>query len=93
MTVVSVVPDRIIVAPAFVDTTGELPTLNTDNREGYATSSSVKVYRVNTNSATIDANVDINSIVEFGDMSVDPNASKVYAYALSGELKMIVIYK
>lgn len=92
-TVVSLVPDRIIIAPAFVDTTATPPTLVQDNREGYAINSTVKVYRVTTNTGNIEANIDINNVREFGDLSVDANASKVYAYAVSSDLKMIVIYQ
>ncbi len=91
-TVVSLVPDRIIIAPAFVDDTAT-PPLVQDNREGYAINQAVKVYRVNTNTGNIESNVDINSIFEFGDMAINLNASKVYAYALSGDLKMVVIYQ
>ncbi len=91
----SVVSDRIIIAPAFVDTTAVPPTLNLNNREGYIINGGVSVYRVMLTGGAhnIEKNVDINSIIEFGDASVNPDASKVYAYALSGELKMIVIYQ
>ena len=51
-----------------------------------------RVYRVTANG--IEELVDINEIIEFGESSANPNpnASKVYAYAASGVLKMLVIY-
>lgn len=91
----SVVSDRIVIAPAFVDTTADPPTLNQNNREGYIINGNVKVYRVTLTGGgrNIEKDVDINTIVEYGDAYSNPDASKVYAYALSGELKMIVIYQ
>ncbi len=93
----SVVSDRIIIAPAFVDEMADPPTLNVANREGYILNGSVNVYRVTLTGGAnnIEKNVDINSIIEFGDssVSVNPDASKVYTYAVSGQTKMIVIYQ
>ena len=92
-TVYSLSDERLIVSPQYVDTTGETPTLSQDDREGYAVSSSAAVYRVKTtgSSPTIEK-ANISDIIEFGETSVNANASKVYAYSLSGTLKMVVIY-
>lgn len=93
-TVYSLSPERLIVSPAWVDTTGEIPTLSQDEREGYQVNSSVAVYKVNIGGSG-DAKIEkanINDIVEFGETAVDANASVVYAYSLSSTLKMIVIY-
>lgn len=93
-TVYSLSPERLIVSPAFVDTTGEIPTLAQDDREGYAVTSSAAIYSVNTSlaSPTVERVSDMNAIAEFGETSVNANASTVYAYSLLGELKMVVIY-
>lgn len=91
-TVCSFLDNVIRVAPAYVDTTGEIPTLDTSEAILFSVPSSVPVYRVTANG--IEELVDINEIIEFGESSANPNpnASKVYAYAASGVLKMLVIY-
>ena len=94
-TVYTLTNESIMIAPAFVDTTGETPTLDLTNKEGYALNSNIKVYRVSTNTtpATVEPNININSIVEFGEVSSNPGASRIFAQAYSGTLKMIVIYQ
>ena len=52
------------------------------------------VYRVRTNGASaVVETASSNDIIEFGEVSANPDASKIYAYAASGTLKMIVIYE
>ncbi len=93
-TVYSLSNERLIISPEFVDTSSGTPTLGQDNREGYAVTSSVVIYSVNTtlSTPTVERVADINAITEFGETAVNENASTVYAYSISGELKMVVVY-
>ena len=72
------------------------PTLNTNNQESFIVANNgIPVYIVNTDTRTItESSIDTAAIVEFGvnATSYDEDASTVYAYAVSGETKMIVIY-
>lgn len=91
-TVYSLSDERLIITPEYVDTTGESPTLSQNNREGYAVTSSAAVYKVRMGSTLTVETANMADIIEFGETSVNANASRVYAYSLTGTLKMVVIY-
>lgn len=96
-TVSSFIDDRLLVAPEFVAFDAEnKPTLNTNNQESFIIADNgIPVYIVNADTRTVtESSIDTAAISEFGvnATSYDADASTVYAYAVSGETKMIVIY-
>ena len=95
-TVCSLLDNIIRIAPAYVDASGEVPTLDTSEAILFTVPTSVPVYRVTVNGSgvNIEESIDINEVIEFGESTENPNpnATTVYAYAAAGELKMLVLY-
>ena len=92
-TVYSYANNRLILQKGFIDTTANPPSL-TGESDAFETNDRTPVYRVrNSGSATSVEEASLGSIVDIGDIEKpNLNASKVYAYAVSDSLKMIVIY-
>ena len=91
-TVSSITDETIFITPALVDTTGEEPTLDTSNSEGFKLTSSVKKYHVHLTDkgTTVSELSNLNSVIEFGELK-NENATHVFAQSYIGSLKLIVV--
>lgn len=87
-TVVSITDSFMRVAPAFVDTSVDPPTLNQDVVETMAIASDTRFYMVSGGQVMPLDNA--NYIVPFNTNA--RNASKVFTYQYEGDLKTVVIY-
>lgn len=91
-TVSSITEESIFVAPAEVDTTGETPTLDTTEAVGFRLTSSVKLYhiRITDSGAEVNTLSNLNTVIEFGELK-NVNATHVFAQAVTGTLKALVV--
>lgn len=92
-TVYSYTNNRLILQKSFLDMSTNPPSL-TGESDAFETNGTTPVYRVRISGgeATV-SDASLGNIVDIGDIKQpNANASKVYAYAVSDSLKMVVIY-
>ncbi len=91
-TVSSIADESVFIAPTLVDTTGEIPALDTSAAVGFKLSSAVYKYHVRLTDRGTEVNVlsDLNLVIEFGDLK-NANATHMFAQAYCGTLKVLVV--
>ena len=91
-TVSSLTDEAIFIAPAFVDATGDAPSLDVENAVGFRMNSSVKKYHIRLRDGSTEVNTlsNLNTVLEFGELK-NANATRVFAQAYAGTLKMVVV--